>query len=112
MTIVLWPIAGGFVLMSVRARRNSVAEAAWDLAAAVSYTALIPLNALTGDWPGAVLAAFLAVFAWVVWWVDRHGRRKRRSLKALGSKARARLASMLRNMPRPGPVLRPVPQGV
>lgn len=45
----------------------------------------------------------------ILWWLSR--RKRKRSLKALGSKARARLAAMVKNMPTPGPVLRPVPQG-
>jgi hypothetical protein len=57
-------------------------------------------------------AAFGAsgLLALVLWWWSRR-KRKKRSLKALGHKARARLAALAANMPRPGPVLRPVPQG-
>jgi hypothetical protein len=71
--------------------------------------------------PGAALGAhdaagWLNVAAWgasgltglVLWWWSR--RKRKRSLKLLGSKARARLAAMLRNMPRLSPRL--VPQGV
>jgi hypothetical protein len=77
---------------------------------AVIAAVLALLYALHGNWPGAVANAGVAAFwAWI-WW--HHGRRRRkRSLRALGNKARARLAAMARNMPRPGPVLRPVPQG-
>jgi hypothetical protein len=49
----------------------------------------------------------LALILW--WWSRRRGKRK--ALKALGAKARARVAAMVKNMPKPGPVLRPVPQG-
>jgi hypothetical protein len=55
---------------------------------------------LSATWAG------LAVFwAWL-WWRNWRKRRKR-SLKALGNKAKARLAAMLRNMPRPSPRLVP-----
>jgi peptidoglycan/LPS O-acetylase OafA/YrhL len=51
-----------------------------------------------------------ALLALVLWWLSRR-KGKRKALKALGNKARARLAAMARNMPRPSPVRRPVPQG-
>lgn len=105
----LWLLAG--VCAAVSAFLRGVPVLPWRLASALVYTALVPLNALTGDWFGVGLASFLAVAWWLNWWFGRRGRRKKRSLKALGHKARARLAAMLRNMPRPDPVLRPVPQG-
>jgi hypothetical protein len=67
------------------------------------------LYALQGDWPQAVLSAGVAAMWARLWWSGR--KRKKRSLRALGNKARARLAALARNMPRPGPVLRPAPQG-
>jgi membrane associated rhomboid family serine protease len=51
-----------------------------------------------------------ALLAMVLWWWSRRKRRKR-SLRQLGEKMRAVFAAMARNMPRPGPVLRPAPQG-
>ena len=47
------------------------------------------------------------LLALILWWWSR--RKRKRTLAALGNKARARLAAMLRNMPKPGPVLKPVP---
>lgn len=68
------------------------------------------LSALvSGEWPHVAGWGASGLLALVLWWWSR--RRRKRSLKALGSKARARLAAMVRNMPKPGPVLRPVPQG-
>jgi hypothetical protein len=43
----------------------------------------------------------------VLWWWSR--RKRRKALRLLWGKAKARLAAMLRNMPRPSPRL--VPQG-
>lgn len=63
-----------------------------------------------GDWRDAAAFGSSGLLALILWWRSRRKRRKR-SLKALGHKARARLAAMARNMPRPAPVLRPVPQG-
>ena len=63
-----------------------------------------------GSRVNAAASAASALLALVLWWHSRRKRRKR-SLRQLGSKARARLAAMARNMPRPGPVLRPAPQG-
>jgi hypothetical protein len=60
-----------------------------------------------GDW--LYVAAFGAsgLLGLILWWLSR--RNRKRSLKLLGVKARARLAAMLRSMPRPSPRL--VPQG-
>jgi len=110
----LWLAAGIFALSQwpARASRHPEAARALSLAAASTYTALSALNAVEGDRTDSGLAAFLAVIWWLNWWLDRRGgRRKKRSLRQLGHKARARLAAMARSMPRPGPVLRPVPQG-
>jgi hypothetical protein len=108
----LWVIGEFCMIGSVVAqRRHAAAGEPWDWAAAVVFTALAPLSAITGDRAGAGIAAFLAAASWLAWWLGRRGgRRRRRSPRALGHKARARLAAMARNMPRPGPVLRPVPQ--
>jgi len=89
--------------------------ARWALAAflsgmtAVAYAVLALFYALHGDGLLTGVHAFnAAMWAWI-WWRRRRGGRKR-SLRQLGHKARARLAALARNMPRPGPVLRPVPQ--
>jgi hypothetical protein len=110
---ILWLLGAACCIMSwvSQLRRSPAAKAAWDMATAIVYTVLIPLTVLTGDWPGTGVAAFLALIWWLTWWLGRRGRRRKRSLRGLGFKARARLAAVLRNMPRPGPVLRPVPQG-
>lgn len=67
---------------------------------------------LSRNWPGAALNFIaVAVNAWL--WFRRRKRRNR-ALKALGSKARARLTVMLRKVREffvPRPVLRPVPGG-
>jgi small basic protein len=83
------------------------------LAGMVALTAgvLALLYAFQGDWLAAVLLAFVAVLWGRLWWQSWRRRKKKRSLRALGHKARARLAALARNMPRPGPVLRPAPQG-
>jgi Flp pilus assembly protein TadB len=75
--------------------------------ACAAETVLAVLDALGGQRVASAVA--LAVAA--VWfWLWRRGRKNRkRSLRQLGHKARARLAAMIRNMPRPSPRL--VPQG-
>jgi hypothetical protein len=75
------------------------------LAAAVAL-----LGVLQGDWlQAAAYAVVAAYWAWL-WWQFWRRRRRKRSLKVLGEKMRAVFAAMARNM-RPGPVLRPAPQG-
>jgi hypothetical protein len=110
----LW-LAGGLIALSqgvARASGHPGAVRGLSLAAALTYTSLTALSAIGGDPVGSGLAAFLAMIWWLNWWLDRGGRRrKKRSLKALGNKARAAVEAMLRNMPKPGPVLRPAPQG-
>jgi hypothetical protein len=59
-----------------------------------------------GDWPHVAVWGASGLLGLVLWWRSRRKRRKR-SLKALGNKARAVFAAMAANMPRPGPVLRP-----
>jgi hypothetical protein len=61
------------------------------------------------DWRNVAVWAASGVLALILWWWSRRKRRKG-ALKALGHKARARLAALVENMPKPGPVLRPVPQ--
>lgn len=94
MTSALWLLAGVCVAVPVCLRGEAASP--WRLAAALVYTALIPLSALEDDWFGVGLASFLALVWWLNWWFGRRGKRKRRSLKAVGHKARARLAAMAR----------------
>lgn len=61
-----------------------------------------------GGWLYAASYGASGLLALILWWWSRH--RRKRSLKALGAKARARLAAMARNMPRLPPRL--VPQRV
>jgi hypothetical protein len=60
-----------------------------------------------GDWLYVAAFGASALLGLILWWLSR--RNRKRSLKLLGVKARARLAAMLRSMPRPSPRL--VPQG-
>ena len=90
-------------------RGDAEGAARWAGIAAAAYGSEALAAAAGGDWMTAAVGAALAAF-W--FWLWRRGRRNRkRSLRALGNKARARLAAMAGNMPKPGPVLRPVPQG-
>jgi hypothetical protein len=61
-----------------------------------------------GGWPYSAAYGASGLLALILWWWSR--RKRKRSLRQLGHKARVRLAAMARNMPKPGPVLRPVPQ--
>jgi hypothetical protein len=86
--------------------------AVWAAGCAASFGSCAAVDVAQGYWPEAVIhAAAAAALAWFSWWLWRRRKRKRKALRALGHKARARLAAMVRNMPKPGPVLRPVPQG-
>jgi len=82
----------------------------WALAVAVTAGLKSALEAVTGHWVLAPADAAVAA-AWLWIWLNRRGGRRKRSLRQLGHKARARLAALARNMPKPGPVLRPAPQG-
>jgi len=71
----------------------------------------VPGSALTahgaGEWATVAAWGVSGLTGLVLWWWSR--RKRKRSLKAIGGKARARLAAMVRNMPRLSPRL--VPQG-
>lgn len=64
--------------------------------------------ASTGWWPAPLAYGASGLAGLVLWWWSR--RKRKRSLRQLGRKAKARLAAMIRSMPRPSPRL--VPQGV
>jgi hypothetical protein len=80
------------------------------LAAAGCDAVIAVVDALRGDWANFAVAAVDAGI-WLWFWWRRDKRKRRRSLRRLGHKALAAIGGMLRNMPRPGPVLRPAPQG-
>jgi hypothetical protein len=61
----------------------------------------------SGGWLYVASWGASALLGLILWWLSR--RNRKRSLKLLGAKARARLAAMVRSMPRPSPRL--VPQG-
>jgi hypothetical protein len=62
-----------------------------------------------GGWLYTAAYGASGLLGLILWWWSR--RKRKRSLRALGAKARARLAAMVSKIPKPGPVLRPVPQG-
>jgi hypothetical protein len=85
--------------------------AMWAAGVAAALALIAAIDAIEAHWAGVPLYAAGAVgWAWFAWQNWRR-RRKKRALRELGYKARARLAALARNMPRPGPVLRPAPQG-
>jgi hypothetical protein len=101
------------VIPAIAAAATGLRAAALFLSGTVAVTAAVNavLYALQGDGLQAALNVGVAGYwAWL-WWQQWRRRRRKRSLRALGHKARARLAALAANMPRPGPVLRPVPQG-
>lgn len=103
----------GCVLPAIAAAAMGLRGLAAFMSGTVAVIAVViaVLYALQGNGPQTAVNAGIAVFwAWM-WWQQWRRRRRKRSLRQLGHKARARLAAMARNMPRPGPVLRPVPQG-
>lgn len=89
---------------------NVAAQRACAMAILLVTLSLAVGFALEGNVSWAALG-FAGVFLIGVWLWRNRSRGKRRPLKALGYKARARLAAMLRAMPKPGPARRPAPQG-
>jgi hypothetical protein len=83
--------------------RHVFAGACAAVLAAIGLT-----RVLAHDWPAAGASLGWALLWFWLWWRWRRGKR-RKALRALGAKARARLAAMLRRMPRAAPRL--VPQG-
>lgn len=77
----------------------------WFIYAAVDTCVFVFAHA----WHAAAVYGLSALAALIVWWWRRRKDRKR-ALRALGNKAKATLAALVRNMPRPSPRL--VPQGV
>ena len=99
---------GGAVAAAMFARMALAAFLSGTIAVIAALLAV--LYALHGDGTRAAGNAGIAVFwAWL-WWQLRR-RKRRRSLRALGEKTRAVFAALARNMPRPGPAVRPAPQG-
>jgi hypothetical protein len=78
----------------------------WAVAAAFSTASSLVAFGFGAGWPFGASG----VLAMVLWWRSRRKGRKR-AARSAGAKARARIAAMARNMPTPGRVLRPVPQG-
>lgn len=98
----------GIAVIRAHLRRNAEAEARYAWMAAAAYVVRALLDMIAWNWPAAARAAALAVvFLWL-WWRKRKDRKK--ALRALGYKARARLEAMVRSMPRLSPRL--VPEGV
>lgn len=96
----------GCVLPATAAAAMGLRGLAAFLSGTVAVIAVViaVLYALQGNGPQTAVNAGIAVFwAWL-WW-QQWRRRRKRSLRQLGHKARAKLAAMIRNMPRP------VPQG-
>jgi hypothetical protein len=99
--------AVGMIRADTRGKHALAASFAGLTAASFAVAAILSaLNRHPAE--SAAYAAMAAVYFWLWRW---NRPRRRRSLKALGHKAKARVADMLRNMPKPGPVPRPVPQG-
>lgn len=46
---------------------------AWEVLAAVVFTALAPLTAVQGDGPGCCIAVLCALLAWALWVLGRMG---------------------------------------
>ena len=85
--------------------------AMWAAGVSAAFALITVIYAMGANWFVVPLYAGAAAFwAWISWRNWRRRKRKR-SLKALGEKTRKVFAAMARNMPRPGPVLRPAPQG-
>lgn len=79
LVLALWLLSIPVSLMACRAQyRRSTGLQAWNLAAALIYTALVPVTALDGDWIGTGLAVLLVLLRWILWWLGpRRGRKAR-----------------------------------
>lgn len=111
MGLIFWAPLGAVTFAAVHARTAGRA-ACWASAAAGMWGLIAVRAAVEGEWfPAVVFGAEAAVWAWFAWRQWRRRKRKRLLLGLMGYKARAVVEAMLRSMPRPGPVLRPVPQG-
>lgn len=113
MTAWIWCVAAftfAGVLAEGRAASRGHLGAARRLqgALAAGYAALGLLDAAAREWAAAAVTLACAAFWFWLWRRNRRDRKKR-MLRLLGHKARARLEAMARNMPRPSPRL--VPQG-
>jgi hypothetical protein len=102
-------VYAGFAVFMIGIIRNgfwriTLADVAADVLMAAGY-ALVPFLLLA-----AACGAMAVYLAWR-WWHGDNGRRRRRSLAAIGARTRARIAAMAARMrERPArPVLRPVP---
>ncbi len=96
-----------FVIGTIRHRlRLTLADVTANAMIATGW-ALIPSRA----W--AVFAGAVTVLTALYWWRSGSGRRRRRALRELGAKSRARIAAMVTRMRErpPRPALRPVPAG-
>jgi len=108
--IVLLLLSCACAFMSGRSKFHPGRAALRAAAVAVCLACAAVMDLMDGQWPAAgILLAGVAYWLWQVW---RHWRRRKRSLlEILGYKMRVVFAKLARSMPRPGPVLRPVPQG-
>ncbi len=97
--------AAVFIIGTIRHRwRLTLADTAANALIAAGW-ALVP------DWFLAAFAGIVTVVCLWTWW--RRNKERRRALRELGARSRARIAAMVTRMrERPArPVLRPVPAG-
>jgi hypothetical protein len=99
--LVAWLVSriGGFPVRSRSYLRSWMVSAAGGV-----IGALLPPGS-SAEATGSAASCLLALILW--WWSRR---KRKKTIAALGGRARARLAAMIKNMPKPGPVLQPVPQ--
>lgn len=94
-----------FALAAYRPHRASQFYARWAYSGlSAAFTSGI-VAATGGGWLYVAGFGASGLLGLILWWWSR--RKRKRSLKALGAKARARLAVMVKNMPRPSPRLVP-----
>jgi hypothetical protein len=98
---------GGNSVHELVYRRNPGAASRWARRTVFLNSTLIIIS--LPDWSSvAVLAILTLPFLWI--WLRGGGRgRRKRSLKSLGHKARAKLAELARRMPKPWLAREPVP---
>jgi hypothetical protein len=98
---------GASALAGLTGRDHRPILAAWAGATALLF--VIGLVVPDHSWTGFDLGA-AAIAAWLLW----RRRKRKRALRELGAKSRARLAALVRKAresAKPRPVLRPVPGG-
>lgn len=105
----LWPIAGG-AFVTWKLCRVHPRNVKWFLEHWIGMAmAGVLITALLRFWSEALGYGTSGAVAMILYFIWKHRHKGKKVAKELGAKARARIEKLVRDMPRPGPGLRPVP---